>query len=119
MKASLVRFALLFGTCAVLSIVVTLFNGRSMAAFVNLGSYVWLLCLLLGCWRLLNGSNNAVEQAHMTQRVQNFEASLQGKKPPHTAIVPMFLSSGAMVFSGVSWLALLQIVRYGWHIQLG
>ena len=101
-----------------LSLLLAAFNGWSLARLIDLGSYVGALCMLLGCWRLMSGSNEAIEDVHMMQKIENLEAQRMGRPVPHTSVVPMFLSSGPMAFGGLAWLVLLQAIRYGFGIVL-
>jgi hypothetical protein len=101
-----------------ITLVITLFNGQSLPVFINIGSYVGALFLMIGSWRLFNSSNDAIEQAHMMQRTQNFNDALQNKEPTHKTIIPMFLSSGDLFSAGLFWLVILRTVRYKWGIVL-
>ncbi|WP_284620771.1 hypothetical protein [Aquabacterium humicola] len=118
MKRSLNSFAALFGTCVAITVIISLFTGLSASAFINIGSYVGALALLLGCWRLLNSNNDAIDQTHAIQQLQNFRAEMRGKSKMHLQIIPMFLSSGALVSAGLVWLVILQTVRYTFGIVL-
>ena len=118
MNLNLQRFGLVVLVCAGVSLVVTVFNGWSVPLFIELGSYVGAASLLLGCWRLTNSSNDAVNQVHMLQSGQNMEAERLGQAAPHTSIVAPFLSSGPLAFGGLFWLLLLQTTRYGFGIVL-
>ncbi|MED5618904.1 hypothetical protein [Ideonella sp. BN130291] len=112
------RYLVVVGTCAIATVVLTLFAGRSVPSLINIGSYVGALCLLLGAWRLMNGSNDAIDHVHMIQRVQNFDAEIKGRPALHQQIVPMFVAPGALFFAGLTWLVLLQAIRYKWGIVL-
>ena len=118
MLATLKNFAVVLGTCALLSAALSLLGGRSMASLIDLGSYVGALCLLLGAWRVLYGSNNAIESTNAIQRSQNRDAETQRRPPVHTQIIPIFLSPGALFFAGLVWLVALQTVRYTWNVAL-
>ena len=119
MKSSLKSFVLILGGCALVSLVLALFNGRSLASLIDLGSYVGAAVMLFGCWRAMNGPTAVIEHLHMQQRVENVNAELSGRPAPHTDMVEMYLSSGPLAFAGIAWLVLLQTVRYGFGISLG
>lgn len=119
MKQSLLKFAVVLGTCVLLTVLITLFYDRSLPGLINIGSYVGALFLLLGCWRLLHGSNDAIESAHMIQRSQNLEAHHRGLEPLHHQIVPVFLSSGALFMAGLVWLVVLNTFRYSFGVNIG
>ena len=118
MPESIKKFLVVLCTCALVSAALAFFNGRNLASLIDLGSYVGALFLLLGAWRLLYGGNDAIEYVNVIQRSQNREAERQGRPALHTQIVPMFLSSGALSFAGLTWLVSLQAVRYTWGIVL-
>ncbi|KQV99347.1 hypothetical protein [Rhizobacter sp. Root1221] len=115
---NLKRYLVVLAACAVVSVAIVLFNGRSLPALINLGSYVGAAFMLLGAGRLLNGGNAAIHEANTIQRSQNREAEYLGRPLLHTQIVPMFLSSGTLFFAGLTWLVALQAVRYTWAIVL-
>ncbi len=119
MKRSLRSFATILGCCALLSILLAAFNGRSLAALIDLGSYVGAGVMLLGCWRLTNSPSAVPQHLHMQQRVDNFHAELAGQRPPHEDMIQIHLSSGPLAFAGLAWLVALQAIRYGFGISLG
>ena len=118
MPSSLKRFFAVLAACAVVSAVLALVNGRTLASFIDLGSVVGALSLLLGGWRLQYGGNDAIEEAHMIQRSQNLDARREGRVAMHEQIVPLFLSPGPLFFAGLLWLVALQTVRYTFGIVL-
>jgi hypothetical protein len=118
MKAGLKSFALILLACVALSLVLALFNGRSLAALIDIGSYIGAAAMLLGCWRTLNGPTDVIQDLHMNQRLENLDAQRSGRRPVHTDMVPMFLSSGPLAFAGLFWLVILQAIRYGFGIAV-
>lgn len=118
MPSSLKKFFAVLAACVVASAVLALVNGRTLASFINLGSFVGAFSLLLGGWRLQHGGNDAIEDAHMIQRSQNLDARREGRAAVHEQIVPLFLSAGPLFFAGVFWLVALQTVRYTFGIVL-
>lgn len=119
MKKSLKSFAAVFGCCALFSLTLALFNGRSLASLIELGSYVGAGVMLFGCWRLTNTPSDVVQHLHMQQRIENFHAEVAGQPAPHKDLIQMYLSSGPLAFGGLAWLVMLQTVRYGFNISLG
>lgn len=101
-----------------LSLALALFNGRTLSAFIDLGSYVGAAVMLFGCWRAMTGPTAVIEHLHMQQRVENYQAELSGQPAPHKDMVQMYLSSGPLAFAGLVWLVALQTVRYGFGIAL-
>lgn len=115
---SLRNFAIILVVCGVLSLLLTFFNERSLATFINLGSYVGAAVMLLGCWRGMSTPGPILEQLHMHQRAENYHAERIGRAAPHTELVPLVLSSGPLAFGGLAWLVALQAARYGFGITL-
>lgn len=118
MKQSLKSFAVVFGCCALFSLALVLFNGRSLASLIDLGSYVGAGTMLFGCWRLTNTPSDVVQHLHMQQRIENFHAEIAGQPAPQKGMIQMYLSSGPLAFGGLVWLVMLQAVRYGFNISL-
>jgi glycerol uptake facilitator-like aquaporin len=116
MKSSLKSFLLVLVICAVASFALATFGGRSLAALINLGSYVGAVSLLLGAWRQFS-SNDALDQAQDMQHFQNLNAVRSGQDVPHKQLIAP-LSSGPLFFAGLVWLVLLHTVRYGLGINL-
>ena len=119
MKSSLKSLGIILGCCALLSLILAFFNGRSLAALIDLGSYVGAGVMLMGGWRSMATPTPVIEHLHMQQRVENYHAEVAGQAVPHRDMVQMFLSSGPLFFGGVIWLVALQAVRYGFDISLG
>lgn len=118
MKSSLKSFSLIFGCCILLSLVLAFFNGRTLAALIDLGSYVGAGVMVFGCWRTMNTPTVVIEHLHMQQRVENYHAEIEGQPAPYKDMVQMHLSSGPLVFSGLIWLVILQTIRYAFGISL-
>lgn len=118
MKQSLKSFAVVFSCCVALSLLLTLFNERSLGNLIDLGSYVGAGVMLLGCWRLTSSSSDVVQHLHMQQRIDNFHTELAGQPHPHKDMIQIYLSSGPLAFGGLAWLVMLQVVRYGFGISL-
>lgn len=118
MKSSLKSFVLVLAACTVISLVLAAFHGRSLASLIDLGSYVGAACLLLGAWRQVGGSNDALNQARDLQYLQNLDAARSGRELPHRQFIAGALSSGPLFFAGLAWLVLLHTIRYGFGISL-
>jgi hypothetical protein len=117
MKSGLKSFLFALAICAVTSVTLAAFNGRSLAALIDLGSYVGAASLLLGAWRQYS-SNDALNQAQDMQHLQNLNAARSGEEPPHSQFVAQALSSGPLFFAGLIWLVVLNAVRYRFGISL-
>ena len=117
MKSGIRSFLVVLAICTVVSLALAAFNGRSLAALINLGSYVGAASLLLGAWRQFS-SNDALDQAQNVQHLQNLNATRSGQEPPHQQLISQSLSSGPLFFAGLVWLVVLHTVRYGWDIAL-
>ena len=117
MKSGLKSFLVILVICAVLSLALAAFNGRSLASLIDLGSYVGAASLLLGAWRQYS-SNDALEQAQDIQHFQNLGAHRSGQEMPHRQLIADSMSSGPLFFAGLVWLVLLQTVRYGLGMNL-
>jgi hypothetical protein len=117
MKSGLKSFFFILAVCAVASFVLAAFNGRSLGALINLGSYVGAASLLLGAWRQFS-SNDALERAQDIQHFQNLNAARAGQEGPHKQLISVSLSSGPLFFAGLAWLVLLNTVRYGLGVNL-
>lgn len=86
MKPAIERFLLVLAICVVVSLVLAAFNGRTLAALIDLGSYVGAASLLLGAWRQFSG-NDALDQAQDIQHFQNLNASRSGRERPHKQLI--------------------------------
>lgn len=118
MKQSLKSFGLILGACALISLVLVVFNGRSVASFVELGSYAGAGIMLFGISRFNNSRDEVTQHLHMQQRMENLHAELAGREQPHQEkdMIQMSLSSGPLVFGGMAWVALLQGARYAFGL---
>lgn len=117
MRSSLKSYLFVLGICVAISIALAAFNGQSLAALINLGSYVGAASLALGAWRMYS-SNDALNQAQDMQHLQNLNAARSGQEAPHQQFVGQALSTGPLFFGGLTWLVLLHSVRYGFGISL-
>jgi hypothetical protein len=117
MRPNLKHFLFVLAICAAVSIVLAAFNGRTLASLIDLGSYVGAASSALGAWRMYS-SNDALNQAQEMQSLQNLNAIRSGQEAPHQQFVGQALSTGPLFFAGLTWLVLLQSVRYGFGISL-